>query len=1403
MKNNQKFIISVAVASVLATCAVSQEMNVDNFHYRDYIDLGQNKGVFSNTSGEVILKAKDGSEFKFPQVPSQSARTIDGSITSLGRNYVVTAYHTKNVFSAIGFNGSGSNSTTFGQTNYKFLTGQHGTTDTTSKYSTDTLYLKTTKYIVEGEISPSNIDQMMVSTQITSNNASENIAKIDRYLKSIDTDGDGKIILYQAGTGYLKLNNSNNLSQLGNNARGGGIFDLSANTNLINFSSNANNITLKAKVNQEFINNTTTGDSGSGFYLYDGEKWVLIGVLRGHLSSDANWVDLSYVTKQDFDDYVNKYENRSKNLEQNKDNIISSNQNFNITSDKDLGYGGIVVESGTTNIDGSGSLKLAGFDISNGAVVNLNTKIKEDLHKIGIGTLNVNTATETNLRLGNGLVVLNTDNAFENIYITSGRATLQLGNSVNNFDANKLFFGDGGGKLDLNGKSITVKNISANDSGANVINSSYATSRITITGNDNADTIMHTSIGGINKNKINLLVKDTNDKTLVFNANTQIDGTLDVVNSKVTIQGHPTTHAIKTSDTSTETIKQYDKNIPEYMDLERPSTLTQPDWDKVKFDAKQGVNLQNSTLNIGKESQFNSAITAGGTSAINFGGDIDYFIDNLDGANTQKGGMSYKQDIQAQKLTQKDQGNDTIKFSRTIIAKDTTTIKSSLTEFTPTLMLSNSTTLTAKNLTIGENNEVNLSDNSTAQIEDLAFKNIANANNKIQKSTTATLKVSKSLTLDNTNGLNLSNSLINNLDELNLVAKNGSLVNADGPTTLKGMSLDNSKYIQNNSEKLEIKGGNIELKNSSELDVQNLSLVNFTNDKFKISNDSTFNVQNLHSDNSKIDLTAINNTPSLQSVTAKNNSEITLNTWDENKFDKIATLDNSKINFKELSFDMNTPKNITQNIGILNSLTLNNIGFLDNNEIKINALKFNQVNFADMLKIKLNFSDILKTNIDKINYDKSYEVIAAKTLTSTKTPYVELLLNGIFATSLIENNKLMVKFTKEDPKSQKNLENLSNNKNNELLTAILTHTANGGNPELAAKIEQVAYTKDEKAFDEILNQTQNDLKNIGKNSQQSIANNVLFASNLVMNSRLAHIKFIPKLTMQNAFKYTLASGNDPRDDLKNILEAIKNDRAKNSFWYNFGGGYFKENSSSDMKFYGTNIGYDKIVDVANGNLIYGVMAGIINAKYNSKNYTDYSKAYNVGIYADYEDTNAHELQTNLSIAYIKSDKDFMFLNNAEQAKNNGIGTLLSTYYKHRFEMSNSASIKPLALFEVDYSNMDAFNSKNYKQDKTSKFGFSVGTGAEYTILSDTQTHTIQAIAKKRVHSSDDNIKVNLSQANSYINYEVEKSHVKYELNYIGETNLNENFVVQYNIGAISEFKGDYGGKVGVKLEYKF
>ncbi|MBE3609970.1 MULTISPECIES: S6 family peptidase [Campylobacter] len=198
------------------------------------------------------------------------------------------------------------------------------------------------------------------------------------------------------------------------------------------------------------------------------------------------------------------------------------------------------------------------------------------------------------------MVDINANDAFKKIYITSGRATLKVGDAVSNFDLNEVFFGNGGGKLDINGNVLNVKNISANDKNANIINSNSNQASLTIKGNDGADTIVHASIGGTQNNKINLIA-DPSSHNLVFNSDVDIDGSFKATNSKITLQGHPTTHATRTPTVEISTIKQYDKTIPAYMDLDRPSTLTQPDWDGMKFKTSS-VELTNSELNVGKKS---------------------------------------------------------------------------------------------------------------------------------------------------------------------------------------------------------------------------------------------------------------------------------------------------------------------------------------------------------------------------------------------------------------------------------------------------------------------------------------------------------------------------------------------------------------------------------------------------------------------------------------------------------------------------------------------------------------------------------------------------------------------------------------------------------------------------------
>ena len=114
------------------------------------------------------------------------------------------------------------------------------------------------------------------------------------------------------------------------------------------------------------------------------------------------------------------------------------------------------------------------------------------LSKIGLGTLLVNGKGKNlgSLSVGNGLVVLDQQadeagqkQAFKEVGIVSGRATVKL-NSENQVDPNNIYFGFRGGRLDLNGHSLTFERIQNIDEGAMLVNHNETqAANITITGN--------------------------------------------------------------------------------------------------------------------------------------------------------------------------------------------------------------------------------------------------------------------------------------------------------------------------------------------------------------------------------------------------------------------------------------------------------------------------------------------------------------------------------------------------------------------------------------------------------------------------------------------------------------------------------------------------------------------------------------------------------------------------------------------------------------------------------------------------------------------------------------------------------------------------------------------------------
>ena len=680
MKNNLS--ISLVLSSILCSCLDAQVMDIGTNFYRDYLDLAQNKGIFKATDAPLEFTQRNGTKFTFNKIPNNNARNNKGNFTALGRNFVVTANHTLLASAATNFN---ENRGWFGKTLYEYATNS-----TQKLYGADTTYLRTSKYIVEGQIDPLDVPNLEISSQDQTKDEA-NANKIEYRFRDIKNSGGASgenILAYEAGTGSLALEKPKSDTDgfaevmsatefehqnIVNNALGASVNEIGVAYSAVYKSHysivSKPGVYLFMTSNRGFRNRLLPGDSGSGFFVYDtvAQKWVLVGVLTG-VEDNKNYA--SIVTARDFNDYKKEYENLVSGvnvlgsaLVQNKDNIFSSANGSNITlnSNLDLGHGGIVVNSGDLTLNstnGSKIAKFAGFDIAGGASLNLNVVSDTSVHKLGKGSLIVSSSGNKPLRLGEGVVELRALNAFDKIYLTSGRGLLRLGVNENLND--KIFFGNGGGALDLNGFDQTFNNISANSSDAKITNENSQRAILKINGESGKDTIFHASIDK------NIELKHSGQgKELVFDGGFDIDGALNLENAKVTLQGHPKTHAIGDASVLTPLAKSKiaaaGLSEPAYMDLTRPSTLSQPDWDERKFSAKDGIKLKSSELTIGKDAKLNGDITAK-NSVINLSGELTHYIDKFDGSNTYDDGLKYRQDIESGNLLVKD-----VKFDNKIV----------------------------------------------------------------------------------------------------------------------------------------------------------------------------------------------------------------------------------------------------------------------------------------------------------------------------------------------------------------------------------------------------------------------------------------------------------------------------------------------------------------------------------------------------------------------------------------------------------------------------------------------------------------------------------------------------------------------------------------------------------------
>ena len=236
----------------------------------------------------------------------------------------------------------------------------------------------------------------------------------------------------------------------------------------------------------------------------------------------------------------------------------------------DQGAGGLTFEGDfVVQPNADETWKGAGVSVSEGSTVTWKIKnpAGDRLSKIGQGTLLVNGKGENlgDISVGDGLVVLNQQadekgkkQAFNQLGIVSGRSTVKL-ESDDQVNPNNIYFGFRGGRLDLNGHSLTFNRIQNTDEGAQIVNHNKdAESTVKILGNaqiadeKNINQSKATAFNGwfgetnaaLHNGRLNIDYQPTHaDSVFLLSGGANLNGNITQESGTLVFSGRPTPHA--------------------------------------------------------------------------------------------------------------------------------------------------------------------------------------------------------------------------------------------------------------------------------------------------------------------------------------------------------------------------------------------------------------------------------------------------------------------------------------------------------------------------------------------------------------------------------------------------------------------------------------------------------------------------------------------------------------------------------------------------------------------------------------------------------------------------------------------------------------------------------------------
>ena len=327
----------------------------------------------------------------------------------------------------------------------------------------------------------------------------------------------------------------------------------------------------------------TTDGNGSGTLIKDGRVAANTPLANYSLASSGRDESFGYAGPNPY----MPAQHHGKNI------YFGNLENGTVTlkNNIDQGAGGLTFEGDfvvqpTTDETWKG----AGVSVSEGSTVTWKIKnpAGDRLSKIGQGTLLVNGKGENlgDISVGDGVVILNQQadeqgkkQAFNQLGIVSGRPTVKL-ESDDQVNPNNIYFGFRGGRLDLNGNTLTFNRIQNTDEGAQIVNHNKdAESTVKILGNaqiadeKNINQSKATAFNGwfgetnaaLHNGRLNIDYQPTHaDSVFLLSGGANLNGNITQENGTLVFSGRPTPHA--------------------YNHLNRPALIGRPQGEVVQDD---------------------------------------------------------------------------------------------------------------------------------------------------------------------------------------------------------------------------------------------------------------------------------------------------------------------------------------------------------------------------------------------------------------------------------------------------------------------------------------------------------------------------------------------------------------------------------------------------------------------------------------------------------------------------------------------------------------------------------------------------------------------------------------------------------------------------------------------------